>query len=178
MRRDYDPRPTEPERLDISRGSRGVSEPFSRRATDPHEVFSRDLDLPRGSSRRPVRDRDQTYELRGSEVRMLATVGAFRVVPSGDLRQELGRPIDPWSGDLRRLREAGLVRTIPHLIGRERHTLVTLTDRGRQLLESHRSRDREDVRQAFYSGLVKPRELAHDTQLYRAYLRSADRLRP
>jgi hypothetical protein len=63
------------------------------------------------------------------------------------------------------------------LIGRERHTLVTLTDRGRHLLESHRSRGHEQVRQAFYSGVVKPRELAHDTQLYRAYLRAADRLR-
>jgi DNA-binding MarR family transcriptional regulator len=177
MRRDYDPRPTEPERPDISRGSRGASEPLSRHATNPRDVFSRDLDLPRGPSRRPVRDRTHTYELRGSEVRMLATVGAFRVVAAEDLRQELSKPIDPWNGDLRRLREAGLVRTIPHLTGRQRHTLVTLTERGRQLLESHRSRGNEPGRQAFYAGLVKPRELAHDARLYRAYLQAGDRLR-
>ena len=177
MWRDYEPRANEPERLEVSRGSRGGGEQRSEVSTNPRDVFSRDLGLPRGSSRRRVRDRIHSYELRGSEVRMLATVGAFRVVPAADLREELGRPVDPWNGDLRRLREAGLVRTVPHLIGRQRQTLVTLTERGRDLLESHRSRGRDQARQAFYAGLVKPRELAHDAQLYRAYLQSADRLR-
>jgi hypothetical protein len=177
MWRDYDPRPQEPERDDPSRGSRGYSEHRSPAPTDPREVFSRDLDLPRGSSRRPVGERTRTYHLRGSEVRVLATVGAFRVVPSTDLRTNAGRSLDPWRGDLWRLREAGLVHGTPHVVRGERTTLVTLTERGRDLLESNRTRTSDEPRQAFYAGLVKPRELAHDAQLYRAYLHAADQLR-
>lgn len=48
------------------------------------------------------------YSLRGSESRTLATVGAFRVVSSRDLRDHRDRPADPRSGDLRHLREEGL----------------------------------------------------------------------
>jgi hypothetical protein len=55
--------------------------------------------------------------------------------------------------------------------------VVTLTERGRELLERHRSTAANAPRQEFYSGVVKPRELAHDVQLYRAYLHAAERLR-
>src|SRR5204863_3341733 len=44
-----------------------------------------------------------------------------------------------------------------------------------ELLETYRSPDRES-RQAFYAGAPKSRELTHDAHLYRAYLRSAERL--
>ena len=61
------------------------------------------------------------------------------------------------------------------LDGRDR--AVTLTERGHHLLEAHR-RDRDDARdQAFYAGVSRPRELSHDAQLYRAYLREEERLR-
>jgi hypothetical protein len=50
-----------------------------------------------------------------------------------------------------------------------------LTDRGRDLLESHRGRD-QDPRQEFYSGLKRERELEHDSQVDKAYLSVADRL--
>ena len=57
---------------------------------------------------------------------------------------------------------------------------VTLTDRGRDLLEAHRYQ-REgggyEPRQTFYAGIRKSRELTHDTKVYRAYQRAADRLR-
>ena len=52
---------------------------------DPRDVFTKDLDLPRGRERRPVRDRDRVYEIDGTESRMLATIGAFRVVSESDL---------------------------------------------------------------------------------------------
>jgi hypothetical protein len=42
------------------------------------DVFTRDVDLPRGSERRPVRERERVYEINGAEVRMLATIGALR----------------------------------------------------------------------------------------------------
>jgi hypothetical protein len=52
---------------------------------------------------------------------------------------------------------------------------VVLTDRGRDLLEAHRDRERSHD-QAFYAGLKRERELEHNAQLYRAYLREAERL--
>src|SRR5262249_40874390 len=50
------------------------------------------------------------------------------------------------------------------------------TERGRELLERHRSARGNAPRQEFYAGVLKPRELAHDAQLYRAYLHAAERL--
>src|SRR3989442_1689188 len=59
--------------------------------------------------------------------------------------------------------------------GRDR--AAALTERGRSLLEAHR-RDRDpDHRQAFYAGADRARERTHDAQLYRAYLKEAERLR-
>jgi DNA-binding MarR family transcriptional regulator len=108
---------------------------------------------------------------------MLATAGAFRVVVASDLRDQRGRSANTSNGELRGLREAGLVETRPYVIGRDRATLVTLTERGRELLERHRRTDRDGAPQTYYAGFVKPRELSHDAQLYRAYERSAERLK-
>jgi hypothetical protein len=176
MWRDYDPRPEDRERPDLSRGSRGASDELALNSTDPRDVFTRSLELPRGTSRRPVRVRDHSFELRASEVRILATTGAFRVVPAKDLVDHRRKPADARTGDLRRLREAELVHTTPYVMGREKTVLVTLSDRGRELLESHRSRESPEPRQQFYTGIVKRRELSHDAQLYRAYLDAAERL--
>ncbi len=143
--------------------------------TDPRDLFARDLDLPRGLEREHVHVRDHEYELRGSEVRTLATIGAFRVVPLSDLHDDRGRAADLWHGDLDRLRSAGLIRVVGPLDDEHRTPLLTLTDRGRDLLETHRSRDRESG-QTYYAGVLRSRELTHDAHLYRAYLRSAERL--
>ena len=105
-------------------------------------------------------------------MRTLAAVGAFRVVPEADLR---AHP-DTGSRDIRHLRELGLVETRPFVVGNTRTTLVSLTERGRELLERARSDDRQPSRQTFYAGVSKPRELAHDAQLYRAYARAAERI--
>lgn len=157
------------------------SDPRERDAVDPRDADPRDafvskLDLPRGPERELVRARDREYSLRGSESRTLSIVGAFRVVSSRDLRDHDNRPADPRKGDLRQLREQGLVRTVP-LHGHRNHAVV-LTDRGRHLLDSHR-RDRDsnrDASQTFYADLKKPREVEHDAQIYRAYEREAERL--
>lgn len=146
------------------------------RSPHPRDVFTNGLDLPRGPERERVHVNGHDYDIRGSETRILATVGAFRVVPLDDLRDERGIAPDRWHGDVERLRTAGLVRVVAPLDrGGPRTTVVALTDRGRALLETHRSAD-AGSRQAFYHGLVKPRELAHDAQLYRAYMRTAERL--
>jgi hypothetical protein len=52
---------------------------------------------------------------------------------------------------------------------------VVLTKEGRHLLESHRDRD-QGHGQTFYAGLKRERELEHDSQVFRAYLREAERL--
>jgi hypothetical protein len=144
------------------------------RDPDPRDVFVRHVDLPRGREREIVHDaRDRAYTLRGSESRTLATVGSFRVVCARDLRDHNDRSADPRTGDLRHLREQGLIQTV-RIDGR-RDVAVVLTDRGRDVLESHRDRDQEP-RQAFYSGLKREREVEHDSQVYRAYEREAERL--
>jgi DNA-binding PadR family transcriptional regulator len=200
---------------ELSQGSRGgLSNPREREPLDARDVFTRDLELPRGPERERVWARDSDVRLRGSEVRTLATVGAFRVVPAGDLRDGQDRPLDPHRGDLRHLRDSGLVETIP-TTGNDR-ALVVLTERGRDVLERNRwssvhreelkwaavereldpCRDIDDERsrpqepkgrQEFHVGIRsarhtrfavhRPRELTHDAQVYRAYLKDADRLR-
>jgi len=143
------------------------------RTFDPREPFSRDLNLPRGREREIVRDRDREYTLRGSETRTLATIGAFRVVSSRDLRDQSGRPADPRSGDLRHLREQGLIETA-RVPGSREHA-VALTKAGRGLLERHRDRDQGN-RQTFWDGLKREREREHDLQVYRAYESAAEPL--
>src|SRR5207253_3874477 len=147
--------------------------PERERNYDPREVFTRDLNLPRGLDRELVRDRDREYTLRGSETRTLATVGAFRVVSSRDLRDHHDRPLDPRSGDLRHLREQGLVETV-RVPGTREHA-VALTKEGRSLIEHHRDRNQGD-RQTFWHGVKRERELEHDVQVYRAYERAAERM--
>lgn len=137
------------------------------RYADPRDVFLRGLDLPRGPEREIVLDGNDRYELNRDDSRALATVGAFRVASERDLTN--GRDVD-----LSHLRDEGLVRFVA-IDGQDR--AVTLTRSGRHLLEAHR-RDRADGRQqTFYADVSRMRELSHDAQLYRAYLREADRLR-
>jgi hypothetical protein len=168
-----DPRDRDNEPRDLDERDRDPRSPDSR------DVFMRDLNLPRGREREIVHDaRDREYTLRGSETRTLSTVGAFRVVSSRDLRDHDGRSADPRSGDLRHLREEGLIRT--ERLDGHRDVAVVLTKEGRSVLESHR-RDhphnhRQDRQQAFYAELKKPREVEHDSQIFRAYLREAERL--
>jgi hypothetical protein len=146
---------------DRSFGSRGGATERARdQGCDPRDVFTKDLDLPRGRERRPVRERDRIYEINGTESRLLATVGAFRVVPERDLQD--GRADTRKA--LRHLEREGLLRRLP-LNAADR--AVVLTDRGRELLEANRDERRErswEPRQAFHAGLRKPRELTHDSK--------------
>jgi hypothetical protein len=182
---DFDPRwPDDPRDRDggreLSQGSRGGSSDSRERASlEPRDVFMKDLDLPRGPERERVRVRDHYVTLRGSESRTLSTVGAFRAVPAGDLRDGRGKPLDPRDGDLKHLKREGLVQTIP-VRGQDR-ALVVLTEKGCDVLESSRRSDalRREIderyvhdderrdgepRQAFHAGIRRPRELTHDAQ--------------
>ncbi len=106
----------------------------------PRDPFTRDLDLPRGREREHARDRDRVYDIDGSEARMLATVGAFRVVAERDLaalRDDARKPHQ----SMRHLEDSGLIRRSP-LDANDR--AVVLTDRGRDLLEANRAVPRDD----------------------------------
>ena len=137
------------------------------RTTDPRDVFAAHLELPRSQDRELVLDGRDRYELNRDDVRTLSTVGAFRVVPERQVP-------DARENSLRHLRDEGLVRFVSV---NARECVLTLTERGRRLLENHR-RDRDGGRpQGFYAGVSRMRELSHDAQLYGAYLREAQRLR-
>ena len=177
----YDPRSTDSrdrgDSRDRSRGGRGgTSERDRHEQHDSRDVFTKDLDLPQGRQRELIRERERVYEINGAESRMLATVGAFRVVSERDLHDARDGSRDTRRS-LRHLEREGLIRTSP-LSSDDR--VVTLTDRGRDVLEANRyDRDERthEPRQAFYAGLRKPRELTHDTNVYRAYRRADERLR-
>jgi hypothetical protein len=172
----YDPRSGDDRRDpdDNSRDvSRGGSDPRERERVDPRDVFTEHVNLPRGLDREHVHHHGHDYTLRGSETRTLTTVGAFRVVPATDLRDTFERALEPRHGELWHLRESGLVNAVR--LDRDT-TVVTLTKEGRDLLESSRRDPDSPERQAFHSGVLKPRELKHDAQVYRAYLEEAERL--
>ena len=139
----------------------GPSDPREADARDPRDAFASGLDLPRGHDRERVYVLEHDYELRGSETRALATIGTFRVVPASDLRDDGGRAGDLRHGDLERLSTAGLIRRVAPVEGDRRTALVALTERGRELLEHHRTHDHASP-QRFYAGPSKARELTHD----------------
>ena len=174
----YDPRDDGKERgdsWDRSFGSRGGSGDRDREEHS-RDVFTRDLDLPRGRDREQVRNRDRVYEIDGADSRALATIGAFRVVAKTDLH-DLRNDSRGSRKSLKHLKNEGMIRTSP-LNSEDR--AVALTDRGRDLLEANRyERDdrNHEPRQTFYAGVRKPRELTHDTKVYRAYQRADERLR-
>ncbi|HKW02081.1 MAG TPA: hypothetical protein VJN96_19825 [Vicinamibacterales bacterium] len=132
------------------------------------------LTLPRGPVREVVRARGHVYRLRESEARILATVGTFRVVRADDL-QAMRSSRDAWTGDLRSLSDQGLVQARTVEVNRQSIAVVVLTRAGKDVLDMHR-RASADRSQTFHAGLVKPRELAHDSQLYRLYQAEANRI--
>jgi hypothetical protein len=134
------------------------------RSDDPRDVFVRELNLPRDRERDFVLERNHAYRLNGNDSRTLATVGVFRVISERELSKH----------HVDHLRGEGLIQKV-WLTPRERG--VVLSRHGRDVLESHR-RDRDAPRrQAFHAGAGRARELTHDAQLYRAYLRAEERLR-
>lgn len=174
MWNDFDPRSIDsPGRPSPGRGG-STPDARERSNRDIRDLFMEGLDLPRGRERETVLLGDEAFNLNGSEVRTLATIGAFRIMAVDDLRDGRDGPAALWKGDLRRLRASGLVATVAPSERDTRTPVVTLTDRAKELLEAHRSPDHEPA-QTFHSGVLRTRELAHDTQVYRAFERSAER---
>lgn len=130
------------------------------------------LTLPRSDDRQSVICQGRTYHLRESETQMLATIGTFRVVPEGALQA----PERTRSADLRSLVEQGVLERRTIVINGQPEPVVVLSRAGRALLEEHRNKESTEPTQEYYDGFVKPRELAHDAQLYRLFQTEASRL--
>ena len=133
------------------------------------------LALPRTDVREAVQGRHRSYELRGAQTQMLATVGTFRVVPVTDLAA--GRATrDAWHTDLRHLERQGLLDRRTVVINHQATSVAVLTRAGTALLEAHQHSRPDGSVQRYHAGLVKPRELAHDAQLYRLFQAEAARI--
>jgi len=100
----------------------------------------------------------------------LAVIGTFRVVPEAELRHLAASS----RADLRGLTEQGLIARSTAIVNHQPTPLVVLTPEGKALLDAHV--DAGGARQQYHQGLVKPRELGHDVQLYRLYQMEAARL--
>jgi hypothetical protein len=119
--------------------------------------------------------------LRPEEIRTISEVGRFRVVSTRDLTDTIYRGNSGQAErDLSFLRQKNLVSTDfvnARRDGRNRPVdriqVVTLTPEGKALLrETGQLRGDQEI----YSGLVKPREAEHDSQIYRAYLKEWERI--
>ena len=143
----------------------------------PRDGESRQPETPARDMRQPVRGGrgDTTYHLRESEWRTLDTVGTFRVVTETDVMRATGDD-RVARADVRHLVESGLADRKTAIVSHTPTRLVVLTKEGKALLERHRVSRGRPADQPYYAGFVKPRELAHDVQLYRAYLAERARI--
>ena len=120
-------------------------------------------------------DRERTYVLRPSEIYTLTEVGKFRVVGVEDLATFAHNGHrERMQSDLRSLTRQGLIgqrATSP--LKKESRQVLTLTEQGQRLIRRHGFVPED---QAIYSGLVKPKEAEHDTDLYRMYHKAADEI--
>jgi hypothetical protein len=119
--------------------------------------------------------------LRNEELRALAEIGKFRVLSTRDLAATVyDGHYRALERDLRFLQLQGVLR-IDSVNGRrdgrsgrtDRIEVVTLTKAGRDLVNRTAELPKQ---QKIYAGLVKPREVEHDTEIYRAYLKEAERI--
>lgn len=120
------------------------------------------LDSLTDEGREPVRFGRHVHRLHAADVRLLRTVGTFRVVYADDLR-----PHYPGlDRELRTLREQALIQ-VTRLQRPDTHAtveVVSLTREGRDLLQAA-----ETGTQRYHHDVVRLREVHHDAQLWRVY---------
>jgi len=164
--------------LERNRDERSISNPLQ--PLEPsRDAVERSPDIPRLEirKRRSLEPENSIgIRLRPEEKNLLFEVGRFRVIASADLCRTLYAENDGrLKRDLAFLRQNRLVDV--HLLtarrdGRSasahRFEAVTLTKSGRKLVEQSGI---VPEGQRIYSDLVKPREVEHDSQIYRAYLK-------
>jgi hypothetical protein len=159
------------------------------RAKRPHDESASELPrdrrrpAPPADPRRPARTGGSIVglDLRSEEKQLLREAGRFRVVRTSDLRETLYQgKARPLENDLKYLRDKGLIETRFVNLRRdgrrrtiERTEVVTLTKDGRRLMLKQGDLPKD---QRVYAGLVKPREVEHDSQIYRAYRKESEKI--
>jgi hypothetical protein len=126
----------------------------------------------RDQERTEYQGRERTYSLRPSEIHTLTEVGKFRLVATEDLaKHAYAGDRSRMDNDLRNLIQQGLLeRRETSVFKKESRQVLTLTKNGQRLLRRYNFVAQD---QAIYSGLVKPKEAKHDSDLYRLYQRVA-----
>jgi len=129
----------------------------------------------RSDSPRPYYVRDRAYLLRDSEMNSLKEIGKFRVIPVSDLaKYAYGGNRQRMEKDIRALARQSLLRDKTLEISQKKTLrIVTLTKAGHRLLKKTKQ---VPDNQPIYYGLVKPREVKHDADLYRVYQKEAARI--
>ena len=129
----------------------------------------------RGDSPRAYHVRDRAYLLRDSEMHSLKEIGKFRVIAVSDLaKYAYGGDRERMQKDIRDLARRGLVTDKTVEISQKKTLrVVTLTKAGHRLLKKTNQLPDD---QPIYHGLLKPREVKHDADLYRLYQKEAARI--
>lgn len=148
-----------------------------RRTRDPREGTD-----PRRPQRNKIPAQTIGMQLRPEERKVVLEVGRFRVIRTRDLAETIydgkQRKLDE---DLNYLRSKGLVETRHINLRRDgtrrqidRVEVATLTHDGRAWLTKS---GEVPEGQIVYYGFVKPREMEHDSLIYRAYRDAAQRIK-
>jgi len=128
----------------------------------------------RGDSPRTYYVRDRAYLLRDSEMHSLKEIGKFRVIAVTDLaKYSYSGDRERMQKDIRDLARRGLVTDKTVEISQKTLRVVTLTKAGHRLLKKTNQLPDD---QPIYHGLLKPREVKHDADLYRLYQKEASRI--
>jgi hypothetical protein len=129
----------------------------------------------RNDSLRAYYVRDRTYLLRNSEMHSLTEIGKFRVIAVSDLAKfAYGGDRERMDKDIRRLARQSLVtdKTV-EISHKKTLRVVNLTKAGHRVLKNTNQVPDD---QPIYHGLVKPREVKHDADLYRLYQKEVARI--
>src|SRR5215469_4778422 len=155
---------------------RGLRRPGERTQLRLPEVNGvRAREVPTKESRVTLYDRYRGYDLRESEVQVLADLGKFRVIAADDLaRFAYNNDKTRMEQEAANLTRRGLIeeKVVEPSFGRTSR-IYALTRAGRKLLAIS---NRLPKGQEIYSGFVKPKEAKHDAELYRVYQREASRI--
>lgn len=140
-----------------------------------------DLPMDQRPRRHAIPQQAVGLSLREEERRVLSEVGRFRVITTRDLAETIyGNRQSRMERDLSFLRERRLIQVDTVNARRdgrggkvERIEVVTLTKGGQSMARITGDLPRD---QKLYAGMVKPREVEHDAQIYRAYRKEAEKI--
>ena len=185
----YDPQDTLDTRETSARGSvrqHRSTPPNTQDGRNPASKAPGRADSPEAREQHSTRDErsasprayyvhDRVYLLRDSEMHSVKEIGKFRVIAVTDLaKYAYGGDLERMQKDIRGLARQSLVtdKTIG-ISHKKTLRVVTLTKAGHRLLKNTNQVPDD---QPIYHGLVKPREVKHDADLYRLYQKEAARI--